>query len=88
MLELTLENLKNCFEAANDYNMNYVGVLVSINGNTPECIINPNENFDDKLEYYLTAYNDDLTLKTNNSIAIIGFTYGETFEDIQSDLLI
>ena len=38
-----------------------------------EIICNPYENLDKKLEYYLKAYNEDLTLKTFNKIKIIAY---------------
>ena len=38
-----------------------------------EIICNPYENLDKKLEYYLKAYNDNLTLKTFDKIKIIAF---------------
>ena len=49
-------------------------------------IINPKENFISKMEYYQKAYNDDLTLKNFNGIRIIGFTFANSYEDIQKDL--
>ena len=53
-----------------------------------EVIINPNANFDNKLEYYKKAYNDDLTLKSFNGIKIIGFSYGDTYDEIEMDLVL
>ena len=53
----------------------------------PEIIINENENFDSKFAYYKKAYNEGLTLKTFNGIKIVGFTYGNSFEEIEKDLL-
>ena len=38
-----------------------------------EIICNTYENLDKKLEYYLKAYNEDLTLKTFNKIKIIAY---------------
>ena len=39
----------------------------------PESIFNPRENFEQKLIYYITFYNEDLTLKSNPDIRIIGY---------------
>lgn len=39
----------------------------------PEIIINPAENFEEKLRYYQKAYTDDLVLKTFNGIRIKDF---------------
>ena len=52
-----------------------------------EIIINDNENFDKKLSYYKNSYNQDLTLKTFSGIKIVGFTYGDSFETIEKDLI-
>ena len=85
---LTIKNLKKCFYEASQQNKRYVGVLIQMQGfPKPEVIINQNENFDEKFAYYKKAYNDDLTLKSFNGIKIIGFTYGDTFEQIEKDLI-
>lgn len=85
---LNIVNLETCFDVAIEKDVNYVGVLIQMQGfETPEIIINETPNFKTKLEYYKKAYNQDLTLKTFNGIKIIGFSYGNTFEDIEKDLL-
>lgn len=85
---LTIDNLKNCFQAAELENAKYIGVKIEMIGfEKPEIIINENINFKKKMEYYLNAYNTDLTLKTFNGIKIIGFTYGNKFNEIENDLL-
>lgn len=53
----------------------------------PEIIINENANFDKKFDYYKKAYNENLTLKTFKGIKIVGFSYGNTFKEIEKDLL-
>lgn len=85
---MKLKNLQECFGAAAKQNKKYVGVKIQMQGfPKPEIIINENENFDSKFEYYKNAYNDDLTLKTFNGIKIIGFTYGDSFQEIEQDLI-
>lgn len=85
---MKLSNLENCFKAAKESGAKYVGVSISTRGNDGnEIIINPSENFDKKLEYYKSAYNDELVLKSYEGIKIVGFTYGDCFEIIQKDLL-
>lgn len=87
-MKLTIDNLKNCFQAAELENAKYIGVKIEMaNFEKAEIIINENANFKKKMDYYLNAYNDDLTLKTFNGIKIIGFTYGNTFDEIEDDLL-
>lgn len=83
---LSLDNLRNCFVGAKNFKAKYIAVKVSVNNATPEIIINNYENFDEKLAYYEKAYNHDLTLKNNTNIKIIGFTFGNTFSEIEEDL--
>lgn len=87
-MELTINNLEKCFYEASQKNKKYVGVKIQMQGfSKPEIIINENDNFDSKFAYYKKAYNGDLTLKTFNGIKIIGFTYGDSFESIEKDLI-
>lgn len=85
---LTMTNLKDTFNQAIGLDVNYIGVRIQAQGlDEPEVIINPRENFESKLEYYQKAYNEDLTLKTFNGVKIIGFEYGDSYNEI-SDWLI
>lgn len=85
---MKMGNLEKCFYEASQKDAKYVGVKIQMRGfQKPEIIINENENFDSKFDYYKKAYNDDLTLKTFNGIKIIGFTYGDSFEEIEYDLI-
>lgn len=88
MAQLTINNLEKCFETAKKTGARFIGVKIAMNDfPTPEVIINEYPNFDKKLEYYKRAYNTDLTLKATDTIKIIGFTYGNNFNDIQEDLV-
>lgn len=85
---MNVKGLEKCFCEASHEEAKYVGVKIQMQGfPKPEIIINENENFDSKFAYYKKAYNDDLTLKTFNGIRIIGFTYGNSFKDIEKDLI-
>ena len=85
---LRLENLEKCFYEASIKEKKYVGVKIQMESfPKAEIIINQTENFDRKFEYYKHSYNDDLTLKTFTGVKIVGFTYGDTFEEIEKDLL-
>ncbi|EQC1535418.1 hypothetical protein ACY1J9_001249 [Clostridium botulinum] len=87
-MNLTIDNLEKCFYEASHKDKKYVGVLIKMKGfPRPEIIINENENFDSKFDYYKKAYNEDLTLRSFNGIKIIGFTHGDTFEQIEKDLI-
>ena len=84
---LTIKSLENCFNGAIKNNANYLGVKVQLEDRSySEVIINERRNFDFKWDYYTKAYNEDLIHKHNEKIKIIGFTYGNTFEDIERDL--
>lgn len=85
---LTIKNLIHIFESAIMNDANFVGVKIQMQSfEKPEIIINSAENFKTKLAYYKKAYNDDLTLKTFSGIKIIGFTFGDDFQEIQGDLI-
>lgn len=87
-MELTLNNLDVCFVEAGITGAKYVGVKIQMQDFADcEVIINPRANFRSKLEYYKKAYNEDLTLKAFNGIKIVGFTYGNSYEDIEKDLI-
>ena len=85
---MKMNNLINCFEGAKKSKSRYVGVkIVMPKCSCPEVIINEYPNFDSKLEYYQNAYSDNLSLKTCGDIKIVGFTYGNSFDQIQKNLL-
>jgi len=85
---LTKTELEDVFTRAIETQEQYIGVRIETQGcSKPEIIINPRENFSEKLAYYKRAYNDDLTLKSFNGIKITGFMYGYDFAEIQ-DMLV
>ena len=87
-MKLRIQNLEDCFNSAKRLGYNYVAVKVDMQGfEKPEIIINSKENFDEKLDYYKKAYDNDLILRSYGGIRIIGFTYGNTFESIEEDLV-
>ncbi len=83
--------LKAVFINAKAVGARYVGVWIATEGSSQqEIIINPKENFDAKFEYYISAYDDDLTLisaKGKKDIRITGIAQGNTFEDIEIQLM-
>lgn len=85
---MDINNLEKCFYEASQQGKKYVGIKIEMQGfPKAEIIINENENFDSKFAYYKKAYNNDLTLKAFNGIKIIGFTYGDSFQEIEEDLI-
>jgi hypothetical protein len=82
MNEMTLRGLLNygtSHYAKN--NAKWLIIEVSVEGNSPEVIINPKENFEAKLAYYSKAYNEDLTLKANPNIKIVRYDFVESIYD-------
>jgi hypothetical protein len=80
----TIQDLEKCFEDARKYRAKFIAVKIEMEGFAePEIIINPRQNFKEKLAYYKRAYNDDLILKTFNGIRIIDFKYGVTYSEFE-----
>ena len=83
--------LKALFINAKVEGARYIGVKIATEGNSePEIIINPEKNFDSKFDYYMSAYDDDLILisaKGKKEIRITGIAQGNTFEDIEYQLM-
>ncbi len=81
-MNLTINDLKKCFYEASIKDVKYVGVLIEMEGfSKPEVIINQ------KFDYYNNTYNEDLNHKFAKRIKIIGITYGNTFNEIEDNLL-
>lgn len=82
--------LKALFINAKAAGAKYIGVEIETEGSSrPEVIINPRENFGEKYQYYMKAYDDNLTLisaKGERDIKITNAAQGNSFEDIQSQL--
>lgn len=54
---------KNIIDEGLKYNRSYMAVVIeSEESKEPEIIINPKENFTEKMRYYDQAYNDDMEL--------------------------
>ena len=88
MKPLTLENLKRTFERAKRLKQKYVFIVVRMKGfKKDEVIINAIENVDEKLNYYMQAYDEELNHKYSNSISIIDFGFSCTFAEIQERYL-
>lgn len=83
--------LKALFINAKVEGARYIGVRIATEGSSePEIIINPGKNFDSKFDYYMSAYDDDLILisaKGKKEIRITGIAQGNTFEDIEYQLM-
>ncbi|OXB94872.1 hypothetical protein [Parageobacillus galactosidasius] len=83
----TLQNLQDCYEAALKNNASYIGIAVRIpNIDGAEVIINKTSNFEEKMNYYQKAYDENLKLKSNPDIQIVAFASGNSFDDIEKHL--
>lgn len=60
---MTKQKFKEIVNEGIDRNRNFMVVKIETEGNpAPEIIINPAENFDQKIKYYDKAYNDNMEL--------------------------
>lgn len=85
---LSHEGLIQCVKDAEENNAKYIGVKVFIKGyQKEEIIINHKDNFNEKLNYYLTTYDKALDHKYASGISIVKFAYGDTFAEIEEELM-
>ena len=64
-------------EVLEDAEYNYLVVYVSVDGATPEMIVNHKDNVPAKMVYYRSAYDDSLRLKANPKIQIVDYRFGK-----------
>lgn len=78
-----LQGLEKFFKSGD----NFVGVQLTIpNTKGYEVIINPKENFEEKLTYYKKTYNEDGTHQHVPQIKIVNYSSGNTFQEVQDRL--
>lgn len=83
MNEMTLEGFINLYESEHGQESQIMLIEVQKEGSpAPELIINPRANFEDKMEYYKTAYSSLLELKNNPSIKIIYYDFFANINDL------
>jgi len=78
-MALTKATLKRAFEEARRMNMPYVFVVIRAEG-VDEAIVIPERSFDDKEEFYMNAYNEDLSHVMNKNVYIRGLSFGRENE--------
>lgn len=87
-IDLTLSKLEEIFDRAVYLDANYIAVAIEFDeADDVEIIINPIENVKYKMKYYKESYNEDLTHKYANGVKILAVAFGNTFEEIEQDLL-
>lgn len=83
MNNTVLECLENFFNGDNEF----VAVQLTIpNAKGYEVIINPKENYKEKLAYYKQAYHSNGIHKHVNQIRIVNWASGNTFQEVQKRL--
>ena len=81
-------DLRELFEHARIGNFKYIALEIQQDGvHDNEVIIIHQNNFERKWEYIDNAYDKDLHLKNAPFIWIIDASYGESFKELESDLM-
>lgn len=86
-MNLRMPDLEAHVKEAVEKNAKYFAIVVSIHGNK-ETLINETANAKPKVDYYKVAYSDDLIHKNSEGIRIVGYTYGNTFHEIEVNLFV
>ena len=80
------DKFKKLFKNFMNEGAEYIGVFIKVsNLEQPELILNKACNAEKKLEYYLNAYNNDMQLKTENSIEMLSVTGAIYLEDLEDN---
>lgn len=80
----SLQGLVKLFQCESAKKHNYMGVAVQIEDvDAPEIIIISKVNFESKAAYYQNAYDENLRLKANPKIRIIGYSLALCFDDLE-----
>lgn len=84
----TMKELESAIEETQIIGYNYFAVVVCMQDfEDDEIIINTNANSGDKLAYYQKVYDENLFHKFSDGIRIIGFAYGDTLNEIETELM-
>ena len=76
MRKVTMGLFAKDYEAVlNEAEYDYLVVYVSVDGATPEMIVNHKDNVPAKMVYYRSAYDDNLRLKANPKIQIVDYQF-------------
>ena len=83
-----IDFLNSAFDTAETIGDRFIGVKVQMDEfEKDEIIINERENFKSKLEYYQRVYDENLNHKFSKGIRIVDVASGNSFDDIQADLI-
>lgn len=83
-----INQLVSAFAAAKAHGERFIGLKIKMDGfEKEEIIINERENFDSKLTYYENTYDEGLIHKYSRGISIVDVSSGNSFDEIQADLI-
>lgn len=83
---MNIKNLEKCFYDASKLDKKYIGVKIQMQQfEEPQIIIDSNSSFDSRFSYYKKVFGEDLKSEQGNKI--IGFTFGNSFGEIEKDLI-
>ncbi|PIC72420.1 hypothetical protein [Sporosarcina sp. P17b] len=78
-MSLTKQHLQNNFNKAREADSPYVFIGISAEG-VDEVIVIPKRSFEDKENFYLSAYDENLNHVMNKKVYIRGFSFGDVDE--------
>ena len=85
---LGLKHLEICFTCADAVKSKYIGVIIKGGDlNMPHINIIHTEDYEKQIEFYKSVFNQDLHNIYTPSLQVVGFTHGNTFDEIEHDLL-
>lgn len=85
-VDMDINNLEKCFHEASQQEKKYVGVKIQMQQfEEPQIIIDSNPSFDSRFSYYKKVFGENLKSAQGNRI--VGFTHGDTFNEIEKDLI-
>lgn len=82
---IKIANMKHFLEVVNsEYVKNhaqYMIIEVKIGKSDSEIIINSKSNFESKINYYQSAYDEDFVLKANSDVKIVNYVFVKDLRD-------
>jgi hypothetical protein len=88
MNEMTLSGLERAIDSDWARGSKYAAIAITVPGNKGIQIeINTHENIQNKLKYWKTAYNEDLSLKNNSEIRIVDYAFANTFAALEQQFV-
>jgi len=85
---LAMVRLTGVFNEAKGLGMSFIAVKIRMDGfPEDEVIINGHANIETKLDYYKKTYDENLKHRFAPGISIVDYTYGDSYDDIQDDLI-